>query len=176
MAMDALIILTRGMVAVVDQDDMDRELWCEFDDGFRWIGGIANCNWYAQRIRGIWYASARVGERTLRLHRALACAVRGIFVDHKDGDGLNNRQGNLRLATNALNQRNAKRRIDNTTGFKGVSFNSRSRRYVARLRLNGELRYLGTFLTAEAAALEYDRAAALHFGEYARLNAQLSTT
>lgn len=45
----------------------------------------------------------------------------GATVDHKDGDGRNNRKENLRLVTHAVNMRNCKKRIDNKTGVVGVS-------------------------------------------------------
>jgi HNH endonuclease len=43
-------------------------------------------------------------------------------IDHIDGNSLNNSVENLRLVSTAVNSRNQKQRIDNSSGFTGVSF------------------------------------------------------
>jgi hypothetical protein len=91
-------------------------------------------------------------------------------VDHWDSDGLNNRRKNLRVAIEKINARN-KRAIHNETGFKGVS--QRGRKFTARITVNGKLRSLGGFDTAEEAAAAYDRAARRLHGAYAATNAEL---
>lgn len=52
-------------------------------------------------------------------------------VDHRDNNGLNNQRSNLRLATNAQNQQNKPKRINNTSGFKGVWRSSGTDKWVA---------------------------------------------
>lgn len=88
------------------------------------------------------------------------------FGDHRDGNKLNNRRSNLRPATRSQN--NANRRGWALAGFKGVRRQGRG--FVARIQVNGVAIYLGTFDTAESAALAHDRAALEHFGEFSRLN------
>lgn len=90
--------------------------------------------------------------------------------DHKDGNGLNNCRGNLRLASNAQNCRN-KRPSGQSSKFKGVSRVSRSRTlWTARIWLGNFGTTLGSFNTQSAAAIAYDVAALTIFKEFAWLN------
>lgn len=83
----------------------------------------------------------------------------GFDIDHIDGDKTNNSPDNLRLATRSQNNYNARKRRNNTSGFKGVSFDKSRGRWDARIRAEGKTRYLGRFDTAEAAKAAYDAAA-----------------
>jgi hypothetical protein len=76
------------------------------------------------------------------------------FVDHKDGDTLNNRWGNLRLATNGENLCNAKLRSDNSTGVKGVCLvvKGNYRRFRATIAKDKTHYRLGDFRSLEEAA------------------------
>lgn len=87
-------------------------------------------------------------------------------IDHKDGNGLNNKWSNLRLATVAQNTANSKMYSTNTVGFKGVQRNKR--RFQARIIVDGKFHHLGMFATAEEAHDAYVKAAKKHFGEFAR--------
>lgn len=120
------------------------------------------------------------GTGTLLMHRLILglSAGDGIIVDHRDRNPLNNTRANLRIVTNAENASNARRRVDNTTGYKGVTLMSKKTktsppRYRARIVHNRQSISLGTYPTAYAAARAYD-AAALHlFGEHAATNVAL---
>lgn len=105
---------------------------------------------------------------TARFHRLVMEAQSGQIIDHANGNKLDNRRSNLRLATNSQNAANMKKGKRSKTGFKGVDFVPAF--YKARIRVNGRLIRLGNFDTAEEAALAYNEAAKLHFGEYASLN------
>jgi hypothetical protein len=105
---------------------------------------------------------------TLSLHRELMQPPEGFFVDHIDGNPLNNRRSNLRLATPSENQWNQKRSCANTSGFKGVGWHERDRRWQARIRKEGKLYHLGNFKSPEEAHEAYCRAAAELHGEFAR--------
>lgn len=99
----------------------------------------------------------------------------GVVVDHVDGDALNNRRGNLRVATVGQNNANAKLRSDNTSGFKGVSRVKHLKRlpWEAYIQVDGKFMRLGRYETPEEAAEAYDKAAVAHFGSYARTNAMM---
>lgn len=76
-------------------------------------------------------------------------------LDHIDGDKKNNHIDNLRLVTPSLNQLcNNKPRKGNKTGFVGVRV-GRTGKFKAQLRIKGEYRYLGEFMTAEEASAAY---------------------
>lgn len=115
-------------------------------------------------------------KRAVFLHREVLESVLGRplepheQVDHIDGDGLNNRCANLRLATRSENNRNSRRHKDNTSGFKGVSWHKRGQKWQARIEVDGRTLYLGLFVDPAAAARMYDVAALAYHGEFARLN------
>lgn len=90
------------------------------------------------------------------------------LVDHKDLDGLNNKWLNLREATHSTNKANRAAPANNTTGFKGVSFNKAQGLYQASICRQYKQMHLGFFDTAELAAAAYEKAARELFGEFAR--------
>jgi hypothetical protein len=127
---------------------------------------------WIQRYRkvDIEYRDIRVDGRTYRAHRLAFLWMTGSFpdclVDHRDGDGLNNRWRNLRCASHAQNHQNRRMDSRNSCGLKGVERNGPG--YSARIGVNGTRLYLGYFDTPEAAHAAYVAAAQHHFGEFAR--------
>lgn len=103
---------------------------------------------------------------TIRMHRLIMRAGPGEQIDHKDGNGLNNQRANLRFATPAGNSVN--RSGWARTGYKGVG--DQCGKFQAHIRHNDKKIHLGTFRTAEEAALAYNVKAVELFGEFARLN------
>ncbi len=102
------------------------------------------------------------------LHKVVL-PVEGL-IDHKNRNPSDNRRANLRLATGNQNQGNSSKRIDNTSGYKGVHLEKRTNKWVAQISIKGIRTYLGTYLSKELAALAYNKAALSHFGEFANLN------
>jgi hypothetical protein len=153
--------LTRGQVAIVDDEDADRVL------AHKWRAkrDETGRRWYAVR-------SVRNGEkvRHVRLHRFILDAPPGVEVDHVDSNGLDNRRANLRLATRSQNQFNRERTRSNKSGFKGVFWVKREKRFYAQIRYNGTTYRTRGFRTALEAARAYDAAARKYHGEFARLN------
>lgn len=77
-------------------------------------------------------------------------------VDHVDGDRANNRWANLRDVTNQVNCENRRSaNANNKTGLLGVKHHKRTGRFEARIRSDGELKYIGIYDTAEAAHAAY---------------------
>lgn len=113
-------------------------------------------------------------NRNVRVHRVVwlwmtgADPARGLFIDHADGDRANNRWSNLRLATNSQNSANARRRVTNRSGFKGVIREPGSRRWRATITKDRKQIELGHFDTPEAAHAAYCAAARELHGEFAR--------
>ncbi len=154
----AIIPLTRGMEAVIDVVDLPL---------------VADHQWFADRVRDtdLYYAARMtVADGTRRIARMHNVITSGGPVDHRDGDGLNNRRANLRPYAGGSNQANARRPISNTSGYKGVVRTRNGRPWAAQIHVDREHIYLGRFDDPESAARAYDAAALQHFGEFARLN------
>jgi hypothetical protein len=114
-------------------------------------------------------------------------------TDHKDGCVFNNLRSNLREATDAQNQYNQAIRNDNTSGFRGVCWHIRHKRWMAQIKVNGKRKHLGYFPCGDGtcnvqntefdygvsgeydmglinATLAYDMAAREHHKDFATLN------
>lgn len=121
------------------------------------------------------YVIVEIGGSGHKAHRVIWEMLHGpippkMEVDHKDGVRDNNRQENLRLATKAENCRNTKLSIRNTSGYKGVSFNKSLSKYMAYIRVDRKLLYLGLYESPEVAHAAYQTAAKEHYGEFARMS------
>lgn len=90
-------------------------------------------------------------------------------VDHRDGNGLNNRRCNIRSATTEENRRNTKKRLGCTSLFKGV-YRKPSGRFVVFICIRGKQEYIGSFTNEFEAARTYNELAKKEFGEFAWLN------
>jgi hypothetical protein len=150
--MTVKIDLTQGKFALIDADDYD------LVSPHRWRPHPNGNTSYATRIPH----TARVLMHTLITGWSL--------VDHINGDGLDNRRENLRQATVAQNQWNARvRKQAKTSRFKGVFLHG-GKYWRAAIKRGGKTRTLGRHPTEVDAALAYDAAARELFGEFAALN------
>lgn len=104
----------------------------------------------------------------LYLHRFVVDAPPGTIVDHANGDPLDARRENLRLATRAQNAANVDRLSTNRSGFKGVS--KKGKRFRAFIHKDKKTIYLGSFSDPREAACRHDKEAKKLFGKFARTN------
>lgn len=111
------------------------------------------------------YARTRINGKQVLMHRLLLPGAD--HIDHKNGNGLDNRRENLRECTFQQNMRN--RRGWAASGLRGVNRRG-PHRYEASIRINKKNIFLGSFRSAEQAAMAYNDRATLEYGEFARLN------
>lgn len=158
-----LITLTKGLFTKVDDSDFEQLV------GKSWVASWSGDKWYVKCHQPI-----AEGDRDLYMHRhVLGITDPRQHVDHKDGDTLNNQRSNLRPTTMSRNLANARRRSDNVSGFKGVCWLNREKRFRARIQDHGREIHVGVYLTAREAAIAYDLAAVQAYGEFAKTNAML---
>lgn len=104
-------------------------------------------------------------HKIIYMHREILNAPKGAEVDHINGNKLDNRKCNLRLATSSQNKMNRGARIDSPTGIKGVQRSGK--KFTARIRANNINYYIGSYNTIEEAAKAYKDAAAKIHGLFA---------
>lgn len=94
-------------------------------------------------------------DRPVKAHRVAWAIYYGEWpsgeLDHINGNPADNRIENLRMVTRTENARNASMHADNRSGFAGVSWNKRTRKWTATLGINKRRKYLGEYDTPEAA-------------------------
>lgn len=153
------IPLTLGRFALIDEADYERVMsvgkWTAMPDGQ---------TFYARK-----HLYVPDGPRKSFLMHSFLTGFD--YVDHINGDGLDNRRSNIRQATHALNMGNKRLYSNNTTGFKGVRRNrGKGKPWSAVIKKAGRDYRLGNHMTPEEAARAYDKAALELFGEFARPN------
>lgn len=149
-----MVPLTRGKVALIDEDDADAILvhkWCCDPLGYAMRRQVVACG----------------RQTTVRLHRQIMNAQPGEIVDHINGNPLDNRKENLRICTMRQNRQNSAKH-QGRSRYKGVTMDRDQWR--ARIRIDGKLISLGHYESEQMAAIAYNAAAMQAFGEYARLN------
>lgn len=160
------IPLTKGFVALVDDEDYDR---------------LMQHSWYVMKNFNTYYATRTFyppGEKgkkvTIQMHREVLGLAPGekILVDHKDRNGLHNTKLNLRLPSGSLSAYNRSFPEKASSPFRGVFLfkNGKYCYWRAAIRVNRVLIHLGSFPNAATAAIAYDQAAIKYFEENAQLN------
>jgi len=146
----------KGKSVIVDDDDYEKLSL------YRWV-----VNYYGYAVRS---AHKDIGlNATLLMHRQLLNPQKGELVDHVNGNKLDNRKSNLRLATIAENQRNRGKQRNNRSGHKGVCLlkdDQRVKKWVAQITVDGKRNRIGYYYTAEEASEAYEIASKKHFGKF----------
>ena len=153
------IKLSKGLFAIVDDCDADR---------------VRAHSWHAARRVHTTYAASNIktelGRHYALLHRFVMGAPDGVWVDHINGNGLDNTRANLRFATPEQSARNRAGR--GASRFSGVRLIGV--RWCAFVSPSGTEIYLGAYPTEELAAAAFNAAARVVYGEFVRENAVTS--
>jgi hypothetical protein len=155
------IYLGEGEWTILDQQDYYRL------SNFKWYLRGQGKKFYA--IRSVKYGPGKTKES--RMHREIMSAPAGLLVDHKDGNSLDNRRENLRLATHSQNACNSQiNKTKSKSRFRGACLDKSNGRWFTTIRTNGKRLWFGYFDNEIEAAKAYDEAAKKYHGEFARLN------
>jgi hypothetical protein len=121
-------------------------------------------------INNYGYVQISIKNRSYMAHRLAWLFVYGEWpteiVDHIDRDSLNNRISNLRLANHQQNRCNSSIRIDNRSGYTGVSWSDYDQKWRASIVANGQRYDLGLFSELKEAGEARFEAEIKHFGEF----------
>lgn len=102
-------------------------------------------------IESLGYVRVYCTPKGERLHRLIMNPPVGMVVDHKNGNPFDNRKSNLRVCTQGQNCLNSSIRRDNSSGVRGVWFDSARGKWCAQITLKGIRKSLGRFETFGAA-------------------------
>jgi hypothetical protein len=144
-------------VSLADYDELSKYHWFKTNSGYA----------FRNKVRE---------NGTILMHREILGLEGGnkLQCDHINGDKLDNRRENLRVVTTVQNHYNCNKHKDNTSGFRGVYYDKKWRKWAAQTKDCYKRVTIGGFATAIEAARAYDAYVFEHFGEFARLNFPMS--
>lgn len=133
------------------------------------IGKIKKYKWSLSKNG---YVRARSSQEPVKIQHIImgVRSKNGKDIDHKDQNKLNNRKSNFRFCTQAENLQNRGKQKNNTSGFKGVSWDKARKRWKAQIAYNSKNKFIGRFKDKISAAVAYNTGAIKHHGEFAYLN------
>ena len=142
--------LTKGQFALISKEDK---------------GKIEGIRWYC--LSSGYAKNDNVGS----MHQVILPPEKGMHIDHKNLNKLDNRRENLRQCLLCQNRYNyAAHRNSASSMYKGVSWNKKRKRWVVYIAYKGRDYNLGRFQSEDDAARAYNKKAAELFGEFAYLN------
>lgn len=154
------IPLTRGKIALVDDEDYERL------SEWKWS---YNGTGYAVRSEH-YYRDGKRRTRTILMHREIIKTPDGMETDHINGDRLDNRKCNIRPCDRKQNVWNNGSQLNKTSQYKGVSYHKGYKKWLAQIGKNGIHYFIGWYKTELEAAYYFDVKSLELYGEFARIN------
>jgi len=155
--------LGEGKFAIVDDADFDwlnQWKWCVTGSGY---------------VSGSVYVEEYKRRKPVLMHRLILNIPKGMEGDHKNNNKLDNRRNNLRVCTPMQNMGNRPIGKQNTSGYKGVSWDKEKNKWAVKIRINGRVTFVGRYTNIETAARAYDIKSKEVYGEYVVLNFPVNT-
>lgn len=156
----SFIPLTHDNIAVVDTEDYN------YLNQWKWHADKGGNSLYACRNQNLGKINGKFKYKKFRMHRLILDPPKKLFVDHINGNGLDNRRSNLRLCNmrqNCQNQKNRKRK--KSSKYPGVYWDKSNNKWVAGIRLKGKRTFLGYFEDEHEAAKKYEKVLREQVGE-----------
>jgi len=153
------IPLTQSKVAIVDIDDYEE---------------LSKYKWYANPIKKNYYGTRDIYKNKKKkryyMHRVIMKVEKILKIDHKNGNTLDNRKSNLRVATPRQNGMNKKQKEGGSSKYKGVYRRIERKTWTVEIEYKGKGRTINGIKNEEVAGLIYDLLAYDWYEEYARYN------
>lgn len=156
------------------------------DKNLKWLN---QDKWHVDKHGNIYYAVRKITiqsqdkkknikqkRKTIYMHRIIMENKLGRklkqneYIDHINGNGLDNRRNNLRLCDNSKNIANSNKQKNTSSIYKGVCWNKRLKKWISQIRFNKKTMHLGVFHDEIEAALAYNEIALKYFKEFAKIN------
>jgi hypothetical protein len=154
------IKLTNGNFTLVDDNN--------FDYLNQWKWGVDKSTGYVRRVK--YLKDGKNKQVTIYMHRLIAQTPKGFITDHWDLNKLNNQKNNLRICIQSDNCKNQSLHKNNTSGYKGVSWNKLKNKWHVGIWLKRINIHIGYFKNKKEAAKAYDLASIKYHGEFGRRN------
>lgn len=136
------------------------------------INIIGKFRWFlAKDLAGKFRARTKINNKVVYMHKmVMPNKTHNLCIDHINNNQLDNRKTNLRLVRHAENMQNRKAARTNSSGVRGVSWNSRTKKWATECKVGSIRKYLGEYLTLDEAAevVRIYRAGHMPFSEEAR--------
>jgi len=137
------IKLTRGKRAIVDDSDF------EFLNQWKWFcdknGYVARDSFSKEKYKLLTYKKRSSANERVYMHRLVNKTPNRLETDHINRNKLDNRKNNLRAVTRSQNEINKGLSSNNTSGYRGVTWNKNIKKWMAQIKLNSKNIYLGCF-------------------------------
>ncbi len=134
------IQLNHGLSTIVDETDFE---------------SLSKYKWRAIKFGNLWYAVRSTKACSIYMHKQILGSGKGIHTDHINGDSLDNRRENIREVNQAENQWNTGKKLNNTSGYKGVTWDKKYGKWSARITTNKVHKFIGYFNTSKKAGEAY---------------------